>query len=202
MRLPTLCRTCLLPLLAVAACSGTDHREPERRIPVNANPVVVITTSKGTIKAELWADRAPGTVKNFLAYVDEGFFDGLIFHRVIPGFMIQGGGFSPTMKQKATKANIRNEAGPFGRNERGTLAMARTPDPHSASSQFFINLVYNDFLDFREPTSQGFGYCVFGKVFEGMEVVDAIAAVPRGNHGPHGDVPTTPVVITSIRRAE
>ena len=164
------------------------------------NPMVVIETNKGTITVELWADRSPGTVRNFLAYVDESFYDGLIFHRVIPGFMIQGGGFNPDMSQKTTKANIKNEASAFARNERGTLAMARTPDPHSASSQFFVNLSNNEFLDFKEPTNQGFGYCVFGKITDGMDVVDDIAKVPTGYNGPHGDVPTEPVIITSIKR--
>ena len=185
-------------LLLSSACSGPA--KTERRFIMSDNPMVVIETSKGTLSVELWADRSPGTVRNFLAYVDDGFFDGLIFHRVIPGFMIQGGGFDPKMAQKETKANIKNEASAFARNERGTLAMARTPDPHSASSQFFINLARNEFLDFKEPTQQGWGYCVFGKVVDGMDVVDAIAQVPTGYNGPHGDVPTEPVIITSIKR--
>jgi len=188
----------VVSLLTLTACSGAA--KTERRFIMSDNPMVVIETNKGTMTVELWADRAPGTVRNFLAYVDEGFFDGLIFHRVIPGFMIQGGGFTPDMTQKATKPNIKNEASAFARNERGTLAMARTPDPHSASSQFFINLVKNEFLDFKEPTQQGWGYCVFGKVIDGMDAVDAIAKVPTGYSGPHGDVPTEPVIITSIKR--
>ena len=167
---------------------------------MSSNPMVIIDTNKGTLTAELWADRFPETVRNFLAYTDEGFFDGLIFHRVIPNFMIQGGGFTADMKQKPTKANIKNEASVFARNEQGTLAMARTPDPHSASSQFFINLKDNGFLDFTEPTQQGWGYCVFGKVIEGMDVVDAIAQVSTGHSGPHGDVPNQPVIINSIKR--
>ncbi|MFH1532532.1 MAG: peptidylprolyl isomerase [Pseudomonadota bacterium] len=167
---------------------------------MSSNPMVVMETSKGTVTIELWADRSPGTVRNFLAYVDEGFFDGLIFHRVIPGFMIQGGGFTQDMTQKSTKDNIKNEASQFAKNDRGTLAMARTPDPHSASSQFFINLSKNEFLDFKEPTQKGWGYCVFGKVIDGMDVVDVIAQVPTGHKGPHGDVPTEPVTITSIKR--
>ena len=185
-------------LLACSACSGPT--KTERRPFMSDNPVVVIETNKGTITAELWADRSPGTVRNFLAYTDEGFFDGLIFHRVIPGFMIQGGGFDPDMTQKAAKANIKNEASLFARNDRGTLAMARTPDPHSASSQFFINLAKNEFLDFKEPTQQGFGYCVFGAVIDGMDVVDEIAKVPTGYKGPHGDVPIQAVIIISIKR--
>jgi peptidyl-prolyl cis-trans isomerase B (cyclophilin B) len=188
----------VVSLLTLAACSGAT--KPERRFIMSDNPMVIIETNHGTMTVELWADRAPGTVRNFLAYTDEGFFDGLIFHRVIPGFMIQGGGFTQDMTQKATKPNIKNEASAFARNERGTLAMARTPDPHSASSQFFINLTKNEFLDFKEPTQQGWGYCVFGKVIDGMDAVDAIAKVPTGYSGPHGDVPTEAVIITSIKR--
>ena len=169
---------------------------------MSKNVFVVIETSKGAMKVELWADKAPNTAANFLSYVDEGFFDGLIFHRVIPGFMIQGGGFNSTMVQKATKAQIRNEASPNALNTRGTLAMARTNDPHSATAQFFVNLVSNDFLNFRSEDVRGWGYCVFGKVVEGMDVVDEIAKVKTGQHGPHGDVPTTPVVIKSISRAD
>ena len=192
--------TIVAALLAATACSSAT---PKKRRPyMSQNPMVVIETNKGTITAELLADRAPGTVKNFLDYASEGFFDGLIFHRVIPNFMIQGGGFTEDMSQKPTKANIKNEASQFARNERGTLAMARTPDPHSASSQFFINLSDNAFLDFKEPTQQGWGYCVFGKVIDGMDVVDAIAKVPTGHSGPHGDVPKEPVIITSIKKVE
>ncbi len=194
----TLASSFVVASLALFACSGPT--KTERRPYMSDNPMVVIETNKGTITVELWADRSPGTVRNFLAYVDESFYDGLIFHRVIPGFMIQGGGFNPDMSQKTTKANIKNEASAFARNERGTLAMARTPDPHSASSQFFVNLSNNEFLDFKEPTNQGFGYCVFGKITDGMDVVDDIAKVPTGYNGPHGDVPTEPVIITSIKR--
>ena len=190
--------TIVAALLVANACSSATMKK--RRPNMSQNPMVVIETNKGTITVELLADRAPDTVKNFLDYATEGFFDGLIFHRVIPGFMIQGGGFTQDMTQKPTKANIKNEASQFARNERGTLAMARTPDPHSASSQFFINLSDNAFLDFKEPTQQGWGYCVFGKVTDGMDVVDAIAKVPTGQHGQHGDVPKEPVIITSIKK--
>ncbi len=162
---------------------------------------IVFETSKGTITAELWADKSPKTVENFLAYVDDGFFDGLVFHRVIPGFMVQGGGMNADMQPKSGKAPIENEAATDVKNDRGTLAMARTNDPHSATSQFFINLVDNDFLNFSSATMQGFGYCVFGKVTDGMDVVDAIAQVPTGNVGMHGDVPLEPVTITSAKRA-
>ena len=164
--------------------------------------MVVIETSKGTIKAELFEDKAPVTVKNFLTYVDDKFYDNTIFHRVIPNFMIQGGGFTSDMVQKKTREQIKNEAQNGLKNKRGTLAMARTMVVDSATCQFFINLVDNAFLDFRSPDPHGFGYCVFGEVKEGLEVIDAIAKVSTGNHGPHQNVPTEPVVIKSIRRAE
>ncbi len=166
----------------------------------NANDVVIMETSKGALTIELDTEKAPVTVANFLGYVDDQFFDGTIYHRVIPDFMIQCGGFTPEMQQKPTRENIQNEAANGLLNDRGTLAMARTPDPHSASSQFFINLKSNGFLDFQSETSDGFGYCVFGKVIDGMDVVDEIAGVATGNHGPHGDVPTEPVIITSVKR--
>ena len=165
------------------------------------NPVVIIETSMGTIEAELWADKAPVTVANFLMYVDEGFYDGLIFHRVIDGFMIQGGGFTPDMKKKATHADIKNEAAAELRNVRGTLAMARSGKIHSASSQFFINLVNNSSLDHKDETSRGFGYCAFGKVLDGMGVVDKIAKV-KTHWQRYDDVPVEPVVIRSIRRMQ
>jgi len=162
---------------------------------------VVIETSLGTIKAELWADKAPVTVANFLKYTDDKFFDGLIFHRVISGFMIQGGGFSPDMRQKRpTYDPIKNEAKSDVKNVRGTLAMARTGVIDSATSQFFINLVDNGFLDHKDDTDRGFGYCAFGKVTEGMDVVDAIAKVATGNANQHQNVPNVPVVIKSVRR--
>jgi len=164
--------------------------------------VVVIETSMGTIKAELWADKAPVTVKNFLTYVDEGFFDGLIFHRVIKGFMIQGGGFDADMKQKATRDPITNEAATGTPNSRGTLAMARTNVVDSATAQFFINLVDNDFLNHRNQTPQGFGYCAFGEVTDGMDVVDKIGAAATGRVGHFDDVPLQAVTITSIRREQ
>jgi peptidyl-prolyl cis-trans isomerase B (cyclophilin B) len=164
------------------------------------NPSIIITTSKGTIKAELFEDKAPGTVKNFLSYVDESFFDGTIFHRVIPNFMIQGGGFEPGMNQKKVKAPIKNESDNRVANERGTLAMARTNQPDSATAQFFINVTDNGFLN-KSQSSDGVGYCVFGKVTEGLDVVDKIKAVPTGSKGGHGDVPVQDVIIESIRRA-
>jgi peptidyl-prolyl cis-trans isomerase B (cyclophilin B) len=159
-------------------------------------PRVELDTTKGRILIELYADKAPVTVANFLEYVNAGFFNGVIFHRVIPGFMIQGGGFTPDMQQKTTRKTIQNEADNGLRNERGTLAMARTSDPNSASAQFFINLVGNSSLDFRSKSPSGWGYAVFGKVIEGMEAVDAIAAVRTTRKGPYDDVPAEAVVIT------
>ena len=165
------------------------------------NPNVIIETSKGTITAELWADKAPKTVANMLAYISDEFFDGLIFHRVIPDFMIQGGGMDDGMNQKATRDAVINEATAELRNDRGTLAMARTSDVNSATAQFFFNLVDNGFLNHQDETAQGFGYCAFGKVTEGMEVVDDIASVATGRNGHHDDVPVEPVMINSIRLA-
>ena len=157
-----------------------------------------ITTNKGVITLELDATAAPKTCANFKRYADEGHYDNTIFHRVIPNFMIQGGGFSPDMNQKSTHETIENEAANGLKNDLGTVAMARTPDPHSASSQFFINLTNNDFLNFRDESQAGFGYCVFGKTIDGMDTVNAIAAVSTGSHGGHQDVPTESVIIESI----
>jgi cyclophilin family peptidyl-prolyl cis-trans isomerase len=167
-------------------------------MPQTPNPTIVVTTSLGTITVELLADRAPGTVENFLAYVDAGFFDGTVFHRVIPGFMIQGGGFTADMSKKPTRAAIKNEADNGVKNERGTLAMARTSDIHSATAQFFINLKDNTFLDHG---ARDFGYAVFGRVAGGMDVVDAIAGVKTGRRGTHGDVPVDPVTIERVARS-
>ena len=156
---------------------------------------VTLDTSHGNIVIELDAEKAPKTVENFIRYVNDGFFDGTLFHRVIPGFMIQGGGFLPDMIQKYTEDPIENEATNGLPNNRGSIAMARTNDPHSATSQFFINLKDNDFLNHTSPSPQGWGYCVFGTVTDGMETVDAIAGVQTGNRGGHGDVPVEDVVI-------
>lgn len=158
--------------------------------------MVILHTSLGDIKLELDAGKAPRTVENFLEYVRDGFFDGTIFHRVIDGFMIQGGGFEPDMTQKPTRAPIENEAGNGLRNEAYTIAMARTPSPNSATAQFFINVANNSFLNFTAPTPQGYGYAVFGKVVEGQDVVDKIRKVRTGNRGGHQDVPLEDVVIT------
>ena len=158
----------------------------------------VMETSLGTITLELNEDKAPETVRNFAEYVTSGHYDGTIFHRVIDGFMIQGGGFTKEMNQKPTRAPIRNEAMNGLKNDRGTIAMARTMIVDSATSQFFINLVDNDFLNFTTPTPQGFGYAVFGKVTDGMDVVDQIAKVKTGVSGPHQNVPEEPVVIKRV----
>jgi peptidyl-prolyl cis-trans isomerase B (cyclophilin B) len=166
-----------------------------------ANPVVLMDTSMGTIKIELFQDKAPGTVKNFLRYVDEKHYDGTVFHRVIPTFMIQGGGFQPGMREKRTHEPIKNESDNGLSNQRGTIAMARTPAPNSATAQFFINVKDNTFLD-RANAQDRVGYCVFGKVIQGMDVVDKIKAVETGQRGPHGDVPLQDVVIKSVRRAD
>jgi peptidyl-prolyl cis-trans isomerase B (cyclophilin B) len=163
------------------------------------NPVVVMETSLGTIKVELFADKAPLTVQNFLAYVDDGFYDVTVFHRVIPNFMIQGGGMEPGMRQKSTRAPIKNESGNGLSNKRGTIAMARTSAPDSASSQFFINVTDNGGLD-KAQARDGVGYCVFGQVTDGMDVVDKIKAVKTTSKAGHQDVPVTDVVIQSVRR--
>ncbi|MBK6846630.1 MAG: peptidyl-prolyl cis-trans isomerase [Proteobacteria bacterium] len=161
---------------------------------------VELTTSQGTITIELHGDKAPGTVANFSEYVRSGFYDGTIFHRVIDGFMIQGGGFDTSFSEKPTRAPIQNEATNGLRNERGTLAMARTSDPHSAGAQFFINVKDNAFLDHRDTTVRGWGYAVFGRVKKGLAVADAIAKLPTGPKGPFPqDVPQQDVVITRAR---
>jgi cyclophilin family peptidyl-prolyl cis-trans isomerase len=167
-----------------------------------ANPKVKLETSKGTIVIELYPEKAPIAVNNFIDYVRAGHYDGTIFHRVIPGFMIQGGGFNTNMQEKPTREAIVNEAANGLSNARGTLAMARLPEPNSATAQFFVNLVNNDFLDHKDDTSRGFGYCVFGKVVQGLSVVDTIAAVKTGNVGPYQNVPLQPVVITKATLLE
>ena len=161
--------------------------------------MIKLHTNFGVIGLELNAEKAPETSKNFIEYVEAGHYDNTIFHRVISGFMIQGGGFEPGMQQKPTRAPIKNEADNGLKNDQYTIAMARTGDPHSATAQFFINVADNDFLNFKSPNGNGWGYCVFGKVVEGTEVVDAIKAVKTGNAGFHQDVPKEDVV---IQRAE
>lgn len=160
-----------------------------------SHPQVKLQTNQGDIVLELNAEKAPVTTENFLKYVNNGFFDNLIFHRIIKGFMIQGGGFDVDMKQKPTEAPIKNEADNGLKNEKYTIAMARTNDPQSATAQFFINAKDNDFLNFSAPTAQGWGYAVFGKVVEGQDIVDKIEGVKTGNRGFHQDVPVEPVII-------
>ena len=165
------------------------------------NPVVDMDTSAGSIRIELFLDKAPETVGNFLQYVDEGFYVGTIFHRVIEDFMIQGGGFTEHMVQKNVHPPVQNEADNGLLNTRGTLAMARTSDPHSATAQFFINATgRNTFLDHQSKTPQGWGYCVFGKVVEGLDTVDRIRSVETSTRGGHQDVPVEPVVIRAVKR--
>ncbi len=160
--------------------------------------MIKMQTNHGTITIELDHEKAPETCKNFEQYAKDGFYNGTIFHRVIDGFMIQGGGMEPGMDEKETRGNIQNEANNGLSNERGTIAMARTPDPHSASSQFFINVKNNNFLNFRSETPDGWGYCVFGKVVNGMDVVDAIKSVATGSKGFHSDVPVEDVIIEKV----
>jgi peptidyl-prolyl cis-trans isomerase B (cyclophilin B) len=163
--------------------------------------MVKLNTTMGTITLELDEAKAPETARNFLKYVESGFYANTVFHRVIDGFMIQGGGFEPGLKQKATSDPIKNEADNGVSNKAYTVAMARTPDPHSASSQFFINVADNDFLDFSSPTPQGWGYCVFARVVEGKEVVDQIRKVATGSRGMHDDVPVEDIIIKSAELA-
>jgi peptidyl-prolyl cis-trans isomerase B (cyclophilin B) len=160
--------------------------------------MIKLQTSLGDIQIRLDPAKAPETCASFLRYVEQGFFDGTIFHRVIKGFMIQGGGFTPDMRQKPTETPVKNEADNKLDNKTGTIAMARTSDPHSATAQFFINLADNDFLNHKSPTPSGWGYCVFGEVVAGMDIVQTIAQTRTGNHGGHQDVPVTPVVIEKV----
>jgi peptidyl-prolyl cis-trans isomerase B (cyclophilin B) len=216
----TFMKTCAIGLLTfvamvlagMAGCKSKEAAEqvkaptqaPARVAPTSRGKtvVIVIDTSMGKIKAELWPDVAPRTVENFLRYTDEKFYDGLIFHRVIPGFMIQGGGFTAQMREKDAHAPIANEASADVPNERGTLAMARTNDVDSATAQFFINLSDNRPLNHRDNTPRGFGYCVFGKAIEGMDVVDNIAKARTTSVGPYEDVPVEPILIKSVTRAQ
>ncbi len=167
-----------------------------------ANPVVLMETSKGNMKIELFEKEAPITVENFLSYVSDGFFDGLIFHRVIKNFMVQGGGFLPGMKEKPPKAPIKNEAKNGKKNDRGTLAMARTNVIDSATAQFFINVVNNDMLNHKNSTARGYGYAVFGKVIEGMDVADKIVNVQTVTQNTFRDVPKEPIIIKSVKLVE
>lgn len=192
----TIVKTIVRILLILACLVGSAMAQEKAQ----SNPQVVLETSKGDIVLELYLDKAPLTVQNFLRYVENGFYNGTIFHRVIHGFMNQGGGFSKDMSKKQTLAPIQNEAHNGLLNDRGTIAMARTSNPHSATAQFFINTVDNAFLNFKSQTPSGWGYAVFGKVIQGMEVVDAISKVKTGNQGRFRDVPETPVEIVAIRK--
>ncbi len=184
--------------LALTGAAGSIQAQEEKEAVSDSKTVnVVMETSKGTIKIELDAEKAPNTVANFVKYVEKGHYDGLIFHRVIPNFMIQGGGFTPDMNQKATDAPIKIESKNGLKNVRGSIAMARTGDPNSATSQFFINLIDNSFLDY--PGQDGYGYTVFGKVTDGMDAVDAIAKAPTGMKGGMRDVPTETIEIKSAK---
>jgi cyclophilin family peptidyl-prolyl cis-trans isomerase len=171
----------------------------EEAVMAENNPTVTVSTSMGDIRIELEPEKAPITTKNFLDYVNDGFYDGLIFHRVIPGFMIQGGGMDPQMKQKSTKSPIKNEATNGLKNKNGTVAMARTNVVDSATAQFFINVKDNEFLDHRSTSADAFGYAVFARVINGMDVVQKIEKVKTSNSGMHQDVPVDPVVINSVR---
>lgn len=162
------------------------------------NPIAEFKTSLGSFKVELFADKSPLTVANFVDYANSGFYAGTVFHRVIPGFMVQGGGMTPDLKQKAGKAPIKNEADNGVSNARGTIAMARTSEPHSATSQFFVNVADNKPLDHKSKDVSGWGYCAFGAVLEGMDVVDSIAKVRTGNRFPHQNVPVEDVLIESV----
>ncbi len=191
---------------AMCALAGMCFSQTEETTPMpsssntnqSKNPVFIIRTNKGYFKVELNSEKAPVSVQNFSDYVNNKYYDNTIFHRIINGFMIQGGGFTVDFKQKPTSAPIKNEADNGLKNVRGTIAMARTSDPDSATSQFFINTANNDFLDFKSPTPTGWGYAVFGKVIAGMDVVDKIQTVKTGNYGAHQNVPLDPVVIESI----
>lgn len=168
----------------------------------NNNPQVLIETSMGNIMLELFPQKAPKTVENFLRYVNEEFYDGTIFHRVIPNFMIQGGGFTPNLQKKLTHEPIKNEARNDLRNRIGTIAMARTNDPHSATAQFFINVSQNTMLDFREKTTRGYGYAVFGRVIQGMKVVNTIRSVRTTSQNGMRDIPKEPVIIIKVRQVK
>lgn len=188
-------RTLILSALLCLSATSSFATENKMSQPSSSSNKVKLTTSLGTIIVQLNAEKAPVSSANFLTYVNESFYNGTIFHRVIKGFMAQGGGFDAAFKQKEVHAPIKNEADNGLKNARGTLAMARTNDPNSATAQFFINLKDNDFLDHTSPTPSGWGYAVFGEVVEGMDVVDAMATQATGNKGGHQDVPNTDIVI-------
>ena len=186
-----ICSTGLFPAISFSKDNNPDTKGAEM-------VTVTMETNKGVITLELDSGKAPDTVSNFVAYANAGHYDNTVFHRVIPGFMIQGGGFDTSMQQKSTNAPVKNEANNGLKNDKGTIAMARTSDPHSATAQFFINVKDNTFLDFKSETSQGWGYTVFGKVTDGMDVVESIEGVPTGNKNGHQDVPVTDVIIIKV----
>lgn len=189
-------------MLAFFLCGGFFACERGKRMAVrpDEHPVVAVETSMGIIKIELYPDKAPVTVNNFLEYVESRFYDGTIFHRVIPDFMIQGGGFQPGLVEKSANSPIKNEAGNGLKNEEGTIAMARTNEVNSATAQFFINVKNNAFLNHQDETPRGYGYAVFGKVIEGLDVVHQIEHVKTGTVGMYENVPVEPVAIKSVRR--
>ena len=186
----------ILTIACLTGCSALSASQTQSQTVKGNLPMVKLETNLGSITIELDSEKAPVSVKNFIDYVESGFYNGTIFHRVIDGFMIQGGGFEPGLKQKATGPSIKNEAANGLKNDKYTVAMARTPDPHSATAQFFINVKDNDFLNYTAPNQQGFGYCVFGRVVAGTETVDAIRKVKTGTRGAFRDVPVDDVVIT------
>ena len=187
-------RMILLAILFIYpfALFGENHTMSEEKIQIS------MKTNKGEIKIDLLPDKSPNTVKNFLTYIEKNHFAGTIFHRVIPGFMIQGGGFDQDMSEKETISPIKNEANNGLKNARGSIAMARTTDPHSATAQFFINVNDNDFLNYSSESEQGWGYCVFGNVSSGMDIVDTIVNTPTGNAGMHQDVPVETIIIEKV----
>jgi cyclophilin family peptidyl-prolyl cis-trans isomerase len=183
-----------------APTAGPQSSERNLMMENDDKPVVVMETTQGTMTIELWPDKAPKTVENFLQYVDDGFYEGTVFHRVIPGFMIQGGGMTKDLQPKPNRPPIPNEARADVKNLRGTLSMARTSDINSATSQFFVNVADNAFLDHQDETPRGYGYAVFGKVIDGLDVADRIVAVKTTTVGPFENVPVEPVVITDVHR--
>lgn len=185
----------LFCIVFLCACNKETPSQPGNKV---ANPIITIRTNLGDIEVELLQNKAPETVQNFLQYAKDGHYTGTIFHRVIDGFMIQGGGYTADFKEKKTRSPVRNEADNRVSNKRGTLAMARTSDIHSATGQFFINVADNDFLNYRNPTPSGFGYCVFGEVTKGMDIVDKIKKVKTGSEKGHQDVPLQSIKILEV----